>query len=109
MNEETRRKDIIEACRTKLAEYPEVFDMAPIDQTRVLHMAAEAASKIIDEVNIDMDAGVIPRDEVECFSDLHDWVDANMYGIDEDEEIEMGEEFIMILNVAQCVAEQFLF
>lgn len=66
----------------------------------------ELADRIKAEIEADFESGDVPRDQVNCFSDLHDWTDANMYGYCDEE---TDAEFIAVLNAAQHLVNNELF
>lgn len=47
-------------------------------------MKAEASqvSEVLDMIRDDMTAGMFRADQITCFADLHDYVDANMYALE---------------------------
>ncbi len=71
--------------------------------------AATLAANIKAEILADIASGRIPA-TVSSFSELHDYVDANMYGVNDDLAVD-GEEFAAfceVLNDAQNIVDAWL-
>lgn len=72
---------------------------------------AALRDKLIDaykaEILINVAEGTIPADKIGTFSDLHNYVDANMYGFDEYPD-DWDEDFIPTLNEVQDAIDTWI-
>lgn len=72
----------------------------------------DLVSQIKDQIIYDVENGFVPND-VESFSELHDYVDANMYGLEDDEE-DWGDaetdpnEWADMINAAQGIVDDWI-
>ena len=67
----------------------------------------ELAESITAEIKADIADGTLPSHGITCYADLHDYVDANTYGLENCAPLE-GEEMAASMDAAQSIVDAWL-